>query len=68
LTAEERRKVQAFAESLIANRTAGDGKNGRPNRIDVDKLYGMFADIGGDKTDKELLRESWDDVLKKFDD
>jgi hypothetical protein len=66
LTEDERRKVQAYAESLIASRPV-NAPGSAAGRIDVDALYGMFAGIGGDKSDKELLREAWDDQLAKFD-
>jgi len=66
LTDDERRKVQAYAETLIASRPENASPT-VPTRIDVDALYGMFAGMGGDKSDKELIREAWDDQLAKYD-
>jgi hypothetical protein len=63
LTDDERRKVQAYAETLIASRPSAPVAG----RIDVDALYGMFAGMGGDKSDKELVREAWDEQLAKYD-
>ena len=67
LTDDERRMVQAYAESLIARRHAA-ASPAPSARINVDALYGMCAGMGGDKPDKELIREAWDDLLKKYDD
>jgi hypothetical protein len=66
LTDDERRKVQDYAETLIANRPA-NAPAPAPGSIDVDALYGMFAGMGGDKSEKELIREAWDDQLAKYD-
>jgi hypothetical protein len=65
LTEDERQRVQAHAEALIASRPVGTDKC--TERIDVDGLYGMFAGLGGNKSDKELIREAWDEQLAKYD-
>jgi hypothetical protein len=35
--------------------------------IDVDRLIGLCAGMGGDKSDKQLIREAWDEVVDKYD-
>lgn len=67
LTDDERKKVQDYAESLIAGRANAQAKSA-PKYVDVDALMGMFAGMGGDKSDKELIREAWDDIAAKYDD
>jgi hypothetical protein len=67
LTDDERRKVQAYAESLIASRPRRDRQGAPTDRIDVDGLMGMLAGMGGDKSDKELIREAWDEIVAKYD-
>ena len=71
LTDDERRQVQNYAEFLIARREAAaasaDPQDRKPNRINVDALIGMFAGMGGDKPDKELIREAWDEIAAKYD-
>ena len=67
LTDDERKKVQNYAESLIANRGPSEGKSA-PKYVDVDALLGMFAGMGGDKSDKQLIREAWDEISAKYDD
>lgn len=64
LTEDERRRVQAFAQELLARRAAPAAE---APQIDVDRLYGMFAGLGGDRPDKELLRQAWDEHLAKHD-
>ena len=63
LTPDERKKVQAFAESLVVGRASDSGAP----RVNVDALLGMFAGLGGDKSDDELVREAWDDVIAKYE-
>jgi hypothetical protein len=71
LTPAQVKKVEDFAESLIAPPAAvrdergGDGSG--PNRINVDALLGLCAGMGGNKSDKELIREAWDEVVDKLD-
>ena len=67
LTAEERRQVQDFAEFLISRRNGNSPQAEKPKGIDVDGLIGLCKGMGGDKSDKELVREAWDDLLKKYD-
>jgi hypothetical protein len=66
LTDEEQRKVQAFAEQLIAHRSVENTPQGQQH-VNVDALHGMFAGLGGDKTTKELIREAWDEIAAKYD-
>jgi hypothetical protein len=63
LTDEERRQVEAYAESLIAKRSASQ----RVHRMNTDGLIGLCEGMGGDKSDKELIREGWEDVVAKLD-
>jgi hypothetical protein len=69
LTTDERRQVQDYAEFLISRREsrAATAQDQRPNRINVDALIGMFAGMGGDKSNKELIREAWDEIAAKYD-
>lgn len=64
LTAEQLEKVQAYAESLLANQPQAKGDE----YVDVDAIRGIFAGLGGNKSDKELIRESWDEIASKYDD
>lgn len=68
LTDDERKKVQAYAESLIAHRPGSEATKSAPKYVDVDALMGMLAGMGGDKSDKELVREAWDEIIAKYDD
>ena len=71
LTDEERRQVQTYAEFLISRRggpaATVEPRNPEPNRVNVDAIIGMFAGMGGDKSDKELIREAWDEIAAKYD-
>ena len=64
LTAQEREDVQAYVRALLARRTATADEGDR--YIDVDAIRGLFADMGGDKGDKELIREAWDAETDKY--
>ena len=64
LTEDERRKVEAYAETLIASRPAPQSSGTR--HIDVDGLIGLCAGMGGDKSDKALIRQAWADVVAKL--
>ena len=71
LTADERQQLQTYAESLVA-RQESSGPPRQPDldqtsRINVDALVGLCKGMGGDKSDKELIREAWDEIAKKYD-
>jgi hypothetical protein len=77
LTPTQLKEVEDFAEFLIT-RCAVRNADPTPtssavaqqppaNRINVDALIGMFAGMGGDKSDKELIREAWDEIAAKYD-
>lgn len=64
LTEDERRQLREFAELLIARRKSSPTTQ---KHVDVAAIRGMFAGLGGEKTDKELVREAWDDITNKYD-
>lgn len=66
LTEEERKKVQAFAASLVTSKS-NRVVTQQPTHVEVEALLGMFAGMGGAKTDKELIREAWDEIAAKYD-
>ena len=70
LTPEELKQVQDFAEFLVSRRISRPvtpSREGRANNIDVDALMGLCKGMGGDKSDKELIREAWDSVIDKLE-
>jgi hypothetical protein len=67
LTPIEVKEVEDFAEFLIARGGSRNKAVPSGGRIDVDALIGMFEGMGGDKSDKELIREAWDDVIAKYE-
>ncbi len=64
------KEVEDFAEFLLARRGLlrpdGTGEK-RLNRNDVDGMIGMLEGMGGDKSNKELIGEAWDDASAKYD-
>ena len=75
LTPIQVKEVEDFAEFLGVR---AEGTNGAAsatattlptpmNFIDVDKLMGMCAGMGGDKPDEELIREAWNGVIDKLE-
>jgi hypothetical protein len=68
LTSDQLQEVEDFAEFLATRpRPAGPGTPRHSKPIDVDALVGLCKGMGGDKTDKELIREAWDDLLDKYE-
>ena len=65
LTPSQLQEVEDFAEFLAAR--GSDAGTARPIRIDVDSLMGLCQGMGGDKTEKELIREAWDGVVNKLE-
>jgi hypothetical protein len=67
LTPQQIKEVEDFAEFLATRRRESSVTPVRPKYIDVDGLIGLCAGMGGDKSDKELIREAWDEVVDKYD-
>ena len=70
LTEDELRQVKNFAEFLLARRAKPPGLGTAQSSrkyVNVDALMGLCKGMGGDKSDKELIREAWDDVIDKLD-
>jgi len=68
LTPAQLKEVEDFAEFLAVHdgsaRKAASKKE--PLRLaNIDALVGLCSGMGGDRTNKELIRQSWDDVVKK---
>jgi hypothetical protein len=51
LTVDEQKKVQAFAVSLVGGGRV-DVRGPGATHVNVDALLGMFAGLGGDKSDR----------------
>jgi hypothetical protein len=63
LTPSQVKEVEDFAEFLASRQSAAEP----PRFVNVDALLGMCKGMGGDKSDKELIREAWDAVVDKLD-
>lgn len=70
LTPDQLKKVENFAETLMRTNEQQDataGKNRDQKKIRFGSWVGCMAHVEPDKSDKELLREAWDDLLSKYD-
>lgn len=70
LNEEELKQVKDFAEFLVSRRgfkAATPAREARQKYVNVDALMGLCKGMGGDKSDKELIREAWDSVIDKLD-
>jgi hypothetical protein len=70
LTAEQLKKVENFAENLVRTNEQLDQNaalNGGQKKIRFGSWVGCMAHVEPEKSDKELLREAWDDLLSKYD-
>jgi hypothetical protein len=65
LTPSQLQEVEDFAEFLATR--SPHGAAAHPSRINADGLMGLCEGMGGDKTDKELVREAWDGVVDKLE-
>jgi hypothetical protein len=65
LSPDQLREVEDFAEFL----TTRAGAPNRPpkSRINVDALYGLCSGMGGDKSDKDVVRDGWNGVVDKLE-
>lgn len=65
LTPAQVKEVEDFAEFLLSQRPVAP--LGAPtDRINLDALMGLCKGMGGDKSDKKLIREAWDDIAAKM--
>jgi hypothetical protein len=62
LSPAQLKAVEDFAAFLLTRPATPGGK-----RMDVDSLIGLCKGMGGDKSDKALVREAWEEVVKKYD-
>ena len=70
LTPAQLTEVEDFAAFLGTRRdsaaaTAADRQ--KSQFVDVDGLTGLCKGMGGDRSGKELVRESWDGIVAKHD-
>jgi hypothetical protein len=69
LTPAQVKEVEDFAEFLIS-RAPDEAESARSNGgpgVNVAALTGLCRGMGGDKSDKELIREAWDEIAAKYD-
>jgi hypothetical protein len=68
LTPAQLREIEDFAAFLIARPAPpAPTADAQPKYIDVDAIAGMFAGMGSDKSDKELVREAWDEIAAAYE-
>lgn len=69
LTPAQVKQLEDFAEFLIARekQNAAPARSGaHSSGIEADQLMGLCKDMGGDKSDNELIRAAWDDIAAKY--
>ena len=72
LTEFERRQVQTYAAFLVAQADSPSPdntvpKSREPRRISFEGWAGCLAGIEPEKSNKEFVRDAWEDLVKKWE-